>query len=202
MYQHFLKVLNHKWYVLLAGLKTKAPLWRLLIHDWSKLTPTEYMGYYKKFQKQDDSEFAAAWLHHQNTNPHHWEYWISRSGPNAGKPMDMPMWAVREMVADWMGAGKAYNGVWPDLLDWKWLKVNNLTMNITPNTRRRVFEVIGEVIHRNDPAYCQVFCSCGTDLTLLHSEMKDTDLVRYTCYCGEKSSWLFDAPTPVKILEK
>jgi hypothetical protein len=32
-------VVRHKWFVLLAGIKTGAPLWRLLIHDWSKFAP-------------------------------------------------------------------------------------------------------------------------------------------------------------------
>ena len=35
-------VLRHKWFVLVAGLKVGAPLWRLLIHDWSKFTAAEW----------------------------------------------------------------------------------------------------------------------------------------------------------------
>ena len=33
-------VLRHKWYVLWAGLWLGVPLWRLLIHDWSKFSRT------------------------------------------------------------------------------------------------------------------------------------------------------------------
>jgi len=31
--KYFILTLKHKWFVFLAGLKTKAPLWRLIIHD-------------------------------------------------------------------------------------------------------------------------------------------------------------------------
>lgn len=39
----------HKWYVFLAGLKTGAPIWRLIIHDWSKFTPAEAPALSYKF---------------------------------------------------------------------------------------------------------------------------------------------------------
>ena len=35
-------VVRHKWFVFRAGLRTGAPLWRLVIHDWSKFTPAEW----------------------------------------------------------------------------------------------------------------------------------------------------------------
>lgn len=116
---YFILTLKHKWYVFCAGLKTKTPIWRLIIHDWSKFTPAEYPHYQKRFFEGGDNteEFQAAWLHHQNLNPHHWDYWISRSPHTIGKQgefspaaLPMPKWAVREMVADWMGASRAYTG--------------------------------------------------------------------------------------------
>lgn len=42
-------VLAHKWFVFIAGLRTGAPLWRLVIHDWSKLTPREWGAYVASF---------------------------------------------------------------------------------------------------------------------------------------------------------
>lgn len=42
-------VVRHKWFVFYAGLKIKAPLWRLVIHDWSKLTPAEWFPYVLRF---------------------------------------------------------------------------------------------------------------------------------------------------------
>ena len=38
-------LLKHKWHVLRAGLKLNVSLWRLIIHDWSKLTPIEWFAY-------------------------------------------------------------------------------------------------------------------------------------------------------------
>lgn len=38
-------LLKHKWHVLRAGLKLNVPLWRLVVHDWSKLTPIEWFAY-------------------------------------------------------------------------------------------------------------------------------------------------------------
>ena len=32
--------------------------------------------------------------------------------------------AVREMIADWLGAGRAYEGRFPDINDWKWFDKN------------------------------------------------------------------------------
>ncbi len=49
-------LLRHKWYVLRAGLKLNVSLLRLLIHDWSKLTPIEWMAYtHYFFGKQPSS---------------------------------------------------------------------------------------------------------------------------------------------------
>lgn len=42
-------VLRHKWFVLVAGRRTGAPLWRLLIHDWSKFLPSEWAPYVQMF---------------------------------------------------------------------------------------------------------------------------------------------------------
>ena len=36
---------RHKWAVLRAGLKLNVPILRLIIHDWSKLTPIEWFAY-------------------------------------------------------------------------------------------------------------------------------------------------------------
>lgn len=127
--------LKHKWFVLLAGRRTRAPLWRLLIHDWTKLTPMELPHYQRQFfgKTDDPAGFVRCWLHHQNSNPHHWEYWIPRTGHSHcstpypdNEPIPMPEWAIREMVADWLAAGRAYEGKWPDVNDWRWLQQNFL----------------------------------------------------------------------------
>nr|WP_250807888.1 DUF5662 family protein [Neorhizobium tomejilense] len=126
--RYICRTLHHKWWVFRFGLRTKAPIWRLLIHDWTKFTPAELPAYAARFygDTYDDLEFAQSWNHHHKANPHHWEYWIPLtthmlSPVPAGKPLPMPEWAVREMVADWMGAEKSYGGPSPrSLAEFSW----------------------------------------------------------------------------------
>lgn len=141
--KYFWLTLKHKWFVLLAGLRVGAPLWRLLIHDWTKFLPCELPHYQRQFfGKADDPEgFIRCWTHHQNSNPHHWEYWIPRTGHNRcnplypnNEPIPMPEWAVREMLADWLGASRAYEGEWPDPKNWPWLEKNWGRLRLHPAT--------------------------------------------------------------------
>lgn len=156
MFEYAKLTLKHKWYVFQAGLKTKAPLFRLVIHDWTKFLPCEYFAYQRQFFGKSDRphEFISAWLHHQNANPHHWEYWIPRSGhskcnppyPN-NQPIDMPEWAIREMIADWIGAYKAYDpkNSWPIKNQWEWLDKNLEKINVTTNTRIKIKEILTDL---------------------------------------------------------
>lgn len=143
---YFFLTLRHKWFVLLAGLKTQAPLWRLLIHDWSKFTPAEYFGYQRHFFSMKGSSpnitgFNRAWLHHIHHNPHHWEHWIIPEK----RAVPMPERAVREMVADWMAAGRAYEGKWPEKHNWKWLVENRHEMNLSFVTDATLDSVLKEL---------------------------------------------------------
>lgn len=145
----------HKYFVLCAGLRTKTPLWQLIIHDISKFSPKEAPHYGRHFfgDRSHPEMFAAAWLHHQNHNPHHWEYWLSRTkhnkSPDEYSVLPMPMKYVREMVADWMGAGRTYEGRWPESLDtWAWLKQNRQNMRLHPITQDRIDLVLGELFNQ------------------------------------------------------
>lgn len=148
--------MKHKAFVFRAGLRTGAPLWRLVIHDWTKFLPAEAPHYGRQFfgAKDRPERFAAAWLHHQNCNPHHWEYWISRTGHDRAAAhngaLRMPMWAVREMVADWLGATRAYSGYWPkNWQDWTWLRADlgrKILPRLHPRTRQDVLDVLSEVL--------------------------------------------------------
>lgn len=46
-------VIRHKWFVFLAGLDRGVPLWQLLIHNWSKFLPWEWMPYAEWFNGLD-----------------------------------------------------------------------------------------------------------------------------------------------------
>lgn len=54
----------------------------------------------------------------------------------AAGPMPMPERYVREMVADWMGASRAYTGSW-DMVDW--LEKNLPRMDLHPVTVERLW---------------------------------------------------------------
>lgn len=137
-------VVRHKWFVFVAGLRTGAPLWRLLIHDWSKFLPSEWGPYVATFYggwKYADrpahvvAAFDAAWLHHQHANPHHWQHWVLREDSGAVKLLPMPQHFMREMVADWMGAGRAITGKWEA---GEWYAKNRDKIQIEQQTRIRV----------------------------------------------------------------
>lgn len=150
--QYLRALLRHKYYVFQAGRKVGGiPLFRLIIHDWSKFLPSEFLPYARKFygafpkdhndvgvrnywytgrlQPQVDAEFDVAWLHHLHLNPHHHQHWVLRQDEDGTKRLPMPETYVREMVADWMGASRAYTGSW-DMTNWL---SDNLQKNVEPN---------------------------------------------------------------------
>lgn len=148
-------LIRHKWFVFVAGLKTGAPLWRLLIHDWSKFTRAEWGPYVRRFYGGggNDEEFRKAWLHHIEANDHHWENWCPTERlrlylgrhprVNFGRyAHEMPEPAIREMVADWMGAGRAITGRW---CVHHWYERNKDEMILHPETREMVERVLSGV---------------------------------------------------------
>lgn len=175
IYLKYMKsLLFHKWFVFVAGRKTGVPLWRLIIHDWSKFTLAEFGPYARKFFGDYPSEvndrlairfptysgrtketvkldFDRAWLHHQNVNPHHWQYWILvyDDDPKRMTALVTPETYVREMVADWMGASRAYTGSW-DM--GAWLEKNGPRLIIHPQTQGMITAVLVELgyIHSGD----------------------------------------------------
>ena len=94
------------------------------------------------FGEIDPVAYAYAWLHHENTAPHHWGYWIPRSGQYKGQPLDMPETYVREMVADWLGASHTYTSSW-DMTEW--LDKNLSRIIVSDGTRQLVDRVLAEV---------------------------------------------------------
>lgn len=145
---------KHKWFVFRAGLKTKTPLHLLIIHDWSKFTPSEAPHYGRQFfgSKDDPLGFSRAWNHHQKTNPHHWEYWVMVTGHNRGgfpdgSALPMPEKYAREMLADWLGASRAYEGKWPKSLEsWNWWAKNFAGLNLHPETRAFLLRIVAEIV--------------------------------------------------------
>lgn len=135
--KYFWITLKHKWFVLVAGLRISVPLYLLVLHDWTKFTPAELPHYDRQFfgKADDPLGFSIAWNHHQKNNKHHWEYWVPISGHTRGgyqdlQPLPMPEKYIREMVADWFGAARTYEGHFPLTkgdgieVDWPWWDKN------------------------------------------------------------------------------
>jgi hypothetical protein len=139
-------VIRHKWFVFLAGRKTGAPLWRLIIHDWSKFSRAEWGPYVRTFYvlpgKEQDPLFDYAWNHHQHKNPHHWQHWLLQEDNGPLKRLEMPPDLVREMVADWMGAGRAITGKW-DVVSW--YNENYNKIQLSTSCRQQVDGLIEKV---------------------------------------------------------
>lgn len=91
-----------------------------LLHDLSKLSPTEFLvgvKYYQGNRSPNNAEreqvgYSSAWLHHKGRNKHHYEYWIDYSVKaikGGMAPAPMPTKYVVEMFMDRVAASKTYD---------------------------------------------------------------------------------------------
>jgi len=154
-------VLRHKYYVFIEACRLGIPLLGLT-HDLSKFLPREFIAYARYFYgdypdedpfalfckgytgltKSDiNARFSFAWNAHQKANPHHWQYWIliNDSDDPQLSALEMPPRRIKEMVADWRGAGRALGK--PDTV--KWYRENAEKMMLNYLTRDRVEILLG-----------------------------------------------------------
>jgi hypothetical protein len=136
-WQYLKYILRHKWYVFLAACNLGIPLLGIL-HDWSKFKPAEWLPYARTFYNKDGSkryeeypEFTAAWLHHQKRNKHHWQYWMVTWDRGTTECLPMPDKYRKEMLADWIGAGRALGK--PSISGW--YVANQDRIKLHPETR-------------------------------------------------------------------
>lgn len=86
--------------------------------------------------KQDcEDAFNVAWLRHIHRNDHHWQHWVLRNDDGTTVCLPMPLQVIREMVADWLGAGRAITGEWETAA---WYANNKDKMSLHPDTRADV----------------------------------------------------------------
>jgi len=136
-------ILKHKWYVLIECIKLKIPF-RGLVHDLSKFLPCEFNAYMKFFYSNMENdnvklEFDLAWNHHQNVNKHHWQYWLLRLDDGSTECLPIPKKYLKEMLADWIGAGKAITG---ENNIKSWYMKNKDKMNMCPESIKYLEEKI------------------------------------------------------------
>jgi len=146
MHYRYLKyVLRHKWYVLKAS-RRLGITWRGLLHDLSKFSSKEwspyvYYFYGSKVIPKYDAAFDKAWLHHQHHNRHHWQHYILHNDDGSIEYVEMPLTYVKEMVADWVGAGLAQGN--PDTQAW-WLS-NCHKIKLHEKSRSQVVKLLEEI---------------------------------------------------------
>ena len=116
--------------------------WQGLVHDLSKYSPIEFFASARNFQgnkspvdaEKEKNGYSIAWMNHKATNKHHWQYWLDNKG-NMIYPIEMPIKYVKEMLCDWIGAGKAYNkGNWTHETIKKWWLQNESKMILETKT--------------------------------------------------------------------
>ena len=116
IFLHFNKICKHKFWVGYYCFKMGIP-WRGITHDLSKFSPVEFWEGVKYYQGTSspidackaDKGYSKAWLHHKGRNDHHYEYWEDNFD-QGGKSLQMPFPCVCELIADYLGAGRAYMG--------------------------------------------------------------------------------------------
>lgn len=141
-------ILRHKWFVFVASLKIGSPIWLAIIHDMSKFYPSEWFPYAETFYKRDGSkqynetiDFNYAWNHHQKRNKHHWQYWLLEFDRGETKALKIPRKYLLEMIADWMGAGRAITGEWEVV---EWYQKNKKNMTINEETKIEINKILSE----------------------------------------------------------
>ena len=155
MSRYAIKTLRHKFLVFKFGIKTGAPIWRLIVHDWTKFTPSELPHYANRFYGEeyglevDELKFALAWNHHHKRNSHHPEFWIpatshAMSKIPAGLPLPMPEPVVREMVADWLAATTFTTSHPTSVAEWSWLQEQKDKLQLHTETWRILNTVLTE----------------------------------------------------------
>ena len=103
-----------------------------VVADWNII---KYRTY-----EQVDVEFGVAWNEHQKRNKHHWQYWLLTNDSDEPQTvaLEMPERYVKEMVADWKGAGKAYGT--PNTR--KWFLEHEKDIVLHPKTLELVKELL------------------------------------------------------------
>lgn len=132
--KYLLYIVRHKWYVLLGCVKYGV-VWRGITHDLSKLYPSEWFPYVENFFGNAEAvkeQFNQAWNLHKKRNPHHWQNWVRRTEDGRELILPMPDKYRKEMLADWIGAGRA-KGKGNDLIPW--YCENKKKMKLHPETR-------------------------------------------------------------------
>lgn len=155
---HLTTIVVHKYWVFIYCCRLGVP-WRGIIHDISKFSWIEFSEsakYYQSGKKspipviKKENGYSKAWQHHKGHNPHHYEYWTDNYDTGVSS-IEMPEKYVREMVADWMAAGRTYNGKSFTVNDEiKWWNDYKDKKFIHPKTKERITEILNSLNHTKE----------------------------------------------------
>ena len=119
VFGHLKTILIHKHWVLYYACKLGIP-WQGFWHDMSKFSPVEFIESVKFYQGGKSSPIPAAkkaqgyslaWQHHKGHNRHHYEHWTDNyDAPFGTTCIKIPYKYVLEMIADYLAAGRTYQG--------------------------------------------------------------------------------------------
>jgi len=153
--KNFGYLLRHKWYVMKECFR-QGLYWRGIMHDNSKILPSEFIPYAKFFARPivrdttgyykptdtGDKDFDFAWLLHQKRNRHHWQWWILPEDEGGSKVLKMEEPYLTEMICDWVGAGQAQGKFSPKEDKYKetraWWNANRHKMTFHHETRNKI----------------------------------------------------------------
>lgn len=162
--QYLKYVRRHKWFVFRGFRYTGGSPILAIFHDLSKFFPQEWFPYVHSFYNRDGSkrnvrnadgsydptkvsrEFDYAWKSHQLHNAHHWQHWVLINDEDDTYPLPIPDKYIREMVADWIGAGIAIAGRADPA---PWYERNKYKMILHDESRakiERLLEIVSEKI--------------------------------------------------------
>ncbi len=144
----FWTIIVHKYVIFVWGLSLGVPVWQLVTHDCSKFCSEEFYGYLKRHDKSSN-EYLNAWLHHQNHNKHHSQYWVLIE-KGAKVPIEMPECYVKEMICDWIAANKVYDSS-EILLDYKYFEANR--SHILSDLHPRTVDCIKKILEKDLSEY-------------------------------------------------
>ena len=137
----FLKYLvAHKYYVFIECCRLGIPF-RGLIHDIDKLYPTKFFKYSKRYytnKKFEGPEWDRAKFSHLRLCDHHWQYWCITFKTKTMSVLEMNKRAAKELVADWIGAGKAGKNI----PVFEWYEENKDRVVLHPRTRAYIEELL------------------------------------------------------------
>ncbi len=126
----------------------------VVTHDSSKWTAEEYDAYDNYFYGKKTAEvktaFDLAWLHHQNHNPHHWQYWLLKQDDGEAKALPMPIEYCVEMVLDWWSFSWKKEKL-TEIFDWYETNKPNMVLHKdTVKTVERLLDLIRDKVYEVD----------------------------------------------------